>query len=326
MNSRRFAAMAIAGFLVLLGHLQSWQPSAMAQMTNSERAFVYGINAAVPDNFLGTFAPPTAETIFLLADGTSVISPRYTEIYFWPITNEYRANWSALNEPVPACSKSSKMGVSSPSSPRPTTRSTSSKRGHHDRRAFPWSGCRRCGGGIPVSSRSIPQGLVGLSAGEQAWLDAMAEVNSRQQAGETVEVPPEPVRPEPIGIFSNGLNSGFPIDLDPGQYDIRLRGSDGTVVPESERAMIIFAPRRTGVGYTIVPETRWTTPLESSAPSDVIFGAPDSALYLEPHLAREYPARTWGCCRTRSGYRRTWRLGVGQWREARRPAVGDRCR
>ena len=57
--------------------------------------------------------------------------------------------------------------------------------------------------------------------------------------------------------------------------------------------MNVFAPRRTGIGYTIVPETRWTTPLESPAPSDVIFGAADSALYLEPHLAREYPGRDW---------------------------------
>ena len=116
---------------------------------------------------------------------------------------------------------------------------------------------------------------------------------SRQQAGETVEVPPEPARPEPIGIFSNGLNNGLPVDLDPGQYRIRLRGSDGNIVPESERTLIIFAPRRTGVGYTVVPETRWTTPLESPAPSDIIFGAADSTLYLEPHLAREYPARDW---------------------------------
>src|ERR687893_722912 len=66
-----------------------------------ERAFVYGINAAIPGNFVGTFAPPSADAIFLLADDTSVISPRFTEIYFWPITNEFRADWSALNEPVP---------------------------------------------------------------------------------------------------------------------------------------------------------------------------------------------------------------------------------
>src|SRR5215212_7605393 len=100
-NLRRVATAAIAGFLMLLGHQLGWVPSTMAQATDSQRAFVYGINAAVPDNFVGTFAPPSADGIFLLADGTSVISPRFTEIYFWPITNEFRANWSALNEPVP---------------------------------------------------------------------------------------------------------------------------------------------------------------------------------------------------------------------------------
>ena len=101
MNSRRVATVAVAGFMMLLGHQLGWVPSTMAQTTDSQRAFVYGINAAVPDNFVGTFAPPSADGIFLLAGGASVISPRFTEIYFWPITNEYRADWHALNEPVP---------------------------------------------------------------------------------------------------------------------------------------------------------------------------------------------------------------------------------
>ena len=43
----------------------------------------------------------------------------------------------------------------------------------------------------------------------------------------------------------------------------------------------------------MVPETRWTTPDASPAPSDVIYGAANSALYLEPRVAREYPARAW---------------------------------
>jgi len=128
---------------------------------------------------------------------------------------------------------------------------------------------------------------------ERAWLDAVAEANARQQAGETVALPPAPVIPEPIGIFSNGLNQGIPIDLDPGQYDIWLRDANGDVVPGSERTLTVFAARRTGVGYTVVPETRWTTPLDSPAPSDVIVGAADSTLYLEPHLTREYPTREW---------------------------------
>jgi hypothetical protein len=285
---------ALAGFLMLLGREAGWAPSTIAQTTDSERALVYGINAAVPDNFVGTFAPPSADAIFLLADGTSVISPRYTEIYFWPITNEYRAEWSALNEPIPGVLEVVKDGSV-------VSELTSTDYTIH----FKQEGTTTTGelflGQAAVDAeadfRSRQEAFQKASSeyqrAEQAWLDAMAEVNSRQEAGETVEVPPEPVLPEPIGIFSNGLNSGFPIDLDPGKYGIQLRGSDGTIVPESERTMNVFAPRRNGVGYTIVPETRWTTPLESPAPSDVIFGAADSALYLEPHLAREYPGRDW---------------------------------
>jgi hypothetical protein len=290
---KRFATMAIAGIL-LLGHQQGWQPSTMAQTTNSERSFVYGINAAVPETFVGTFAPPTADKIFLLADRTSVISPRYTEIYFWPITNEYRADWNALNEPVPGVLEVVKDG-------RIVAELTPTDYTIH----FKQEGTTTTGelflGQAAVDAeaefRSRQEAFHTASSeyqrAEQAWLDAMAEANSRQNAGETVEVPPEPVRPEPIGVFSNGLNSGFAIDLDPGQYGVRLRGSDGNVVPQSDRRLIVFAPRRTGVGYTIVPETRWTTPLESPAPSDIIFGAADSALYLEPHIAREYPGRDW---------------------------------
>ena len=137
--------------------------------------------------------------------------------------------------------------------------------------------------------------------------------------------PPEPVRPEPIGIFSNGLNSGFPIDSIPDST------RSGCVVQTA-----LSCPRAThddhfrssayGTGYTIVPETRWTTPLESSAPSDIIFGAPDSALYLEPHLAREYLDATWAAAEPAAVIGGKWRMGVGQWREARRPPVGNRCR
>ena len=294
MNVRRVAAVAVAGFLMLLGHQPGWQSSARAQTTESERAFVYGINAAVPANFIGTFAPPSADAIFLLADGTSVISPRYTEIYFWPITNEYRADWSALNEPVPGVLEVVKDGrVVAELTPTDYTIHFKQEGTTTTGELFLGQAAVAAEADFRSRQAAFQKASSEYQQAEQAWLDAMADVNSRQKAGEIVEVPPEPVQPEPIGIFSNGLNSGFPIDLETGQYGIRLRGSDGTIVPKSERTVNIFAPRRTGVGYTIVPETRWTTPLESPAPSDVIFGAADSALYLEPHLAREYPARDW---------------------------------
>ena len=291
---KQLVAMVLAGLLLCIGFQQGEQHSTMAQTTDGERAFVYGINAAIPGNFVGTFAPPSADAIFLLADGTSVISPRFTEIYFWPITNEFRADWSALNEPVPGVLEVVSNGrLVAELTPTDYTILFSQEETTTTAELFLGQAAIDAEANFRARQEAFNEASAEYQRAERAWLDAVAEVNARQQAGETVELPPAPVIPEPIGIFSNGLNQGIPIDLDPGQYDIRLRDADGDIVPGSERTLTVFAARRTGVGYTVVPETRWTTPLDSPAPSDVIFGAADSTLYLEPHLAREYPAREW---------------------------------
>lgn len=290
----RLVVMALAGLLLCIGAQQGQQRSAMAQTTAGERAFVYGINAAIPGNFVGTFAPPSADAIFLLADGTSVISPRFTEIYFWPITNEFRADWSALNEPVSGVLEVVSNGrLVAELAPTDYTILFSQEGTATTAELFLGQAAVDAEADFRARQNAFNEASAEYQRAERAWLDAMAEANARQQAGETVDLPPAPVPPEPIGIFSNGLNQGIPIDLGPGQYDIRLRDANGDVVPGSERTLTVFTSRRTGVGYTVVPETRWTTPLDSPAPSDVVFGAADSTLYLEPHIAREYPARDW---------------------------------
>ena len=291
---KRLVAMALAGLLLCIGVQQGQPRPAMAQTTDGERAFVYGINAAIPGNFVGTFAPPSADAIFFLADGTSVISPRFTEVYFWPITNEFRADWSALNEPVPGVLEVVSNGrLVAELTPTDYTILFSQDETTTTAELFLGQAAIDAEANFRARQEAFNEASVEYQRAERAWLDAVAEANARQQAGETVALPPAPVIPEPIGIFSNGLNQGIPIDLDPGQYDIRLRDSDGDIVPGSERTLTVFTSRRTGVGYTVVPETRWTTPLDSPAPGDVIFGAADSTLYLEPHLTREYPAREW---------------------------------
>ncbi|MDF3016761.1 MAG: hypothetical protein K0R44_1986 [Thermomicrobiales bacterium] len=291
---KQLVAMVLAGLLLCIGFQQGEQHSTMAQTTDGERAFVYGINAAIPGNFVGTFAPPSADAIFLLADGTSVISPRFTEIYFWPITNEFRADWSALNEPVPGVLEVVSNGrLVAELTPTDYTILFSQEETTTTAELFLGQGAIDAEANFRARQEAFNEASAEYQRAERAWLDAVAEANARQQAGETVALPPAPVIPEPIGIFSNGLNQGIPIDLDPGQYDIWLRDANGDVVPGSERTLTVFAARRTGVGYTVVPETRWTTPLDSPAPSDVIVGAADSTLYLEPHLTREYPAREW---------------------------------
>jgi hypothetical protein len=125
------------------------------------------------------------------------------------------------------------------------------------------------------------------------WLAAMDAAVAQHAAGKQVTLPPEPQQPAPIDIYSNGLNDGFPITLGQGNYRIQLRSPDGTIVPQSQRDLVVFAPRRVAVGYTVVPETRWTTPDQVTDLSDVVLGEPGTNLYLQPHVTREYAARAY---------------------------------
>lgn len=297
---RRFLllAMLLAG---IAAGVSERQGSVHAQATEAQRAFVYGINAAVPDSYVGTFAP-NDDAIYLLAGEVSVISPRMTEIYFWPITNEFRADWRAFNETVPGTLEvlSGQSVIAALTATEYTIHfrqdgeATSAELFLGDNAATAEAEFRARQQAFQEASRAY-------NDAERAWMAAAEEANERRQAGETAELPPPPEPPDPIGVFSNGLNQGMAIDLPPGEYRIRLRAEDETIVPGSERTLTVFAARRTGVGYSVVPETRWTTPLESSSPSDVIFGEVGANLYLEPRLTREYPARAWALLQNPQG-------------------------
>jgi hypothetical protein len=291
----RWPLLIIAAMLATTGLLAATSDRASAQFERGERAFVYGINAAIPDNFVGTFAPPSAGTIYLLAGQPSLVSPRYTEIAFWPITNEYQPDWTMLNEPAPGTLEILQNGavIAEVASTQYTIHFAQSEE-ITTAELFLGDDATAAHEQFEARQDAFQEQANAYFDAEREWQDAMADINERRLAGETItDVPPAPQRPDPIGIHSNGLNQGMPIDLEPGSYAIRLRAEDGTIVPDSERALQVFAPRRVGVGYTVVPQTRWTTPDESPAPTDVIFGAADSNLYLEPRVARELPARSW---------------------------------
>ena len=85
------------GLLLLLLVLA---PSALAQAPQRERRFVYGINLFDGVEYTTGFVPPSVDAVYLLADHLGVLDPKLTEVYFWPITNDYRADFTSLNELV----------------------------------------------------------------------------------------------------------------------------------------------------------------------------------------------------------------------------------
>jgi len=79
-----------------------------------------------------------------------------------------------------------------------------------------------------------------------------------------------------------------PLDLPPGTYDIQLRNDNGKIVADSIKKLVVFSSDRVSVGYTVIPEDKWTTPEHTYNPGEVLYVRPNNTLYLEPFFESEY--------------------------------------
>ena len=73
-GSKVSACRMLASLLLILTLLGLSSGHAWSQTPERQRAFVYGINAALGTSYVGSFAPPSVDTIYLLADRPSVLS------------------------------------------------------------------------------------------------------------------------------------------------------------------------------------------------------------------------------------------------------------
>ena len=290
MNLKRSCFHHLRWFGLLLLFSLASPISVFAQETEHHEAFVYGINAVVPNAVIGTFAPPAVDTIYLLAGETSIISPRITNIHYWPLTNEYRPSWSTLNEPVEG-SLEIRRGFQKVAMVEQTAYTIHFKVGEgggNEHSLFVGEEAITAHAQFEADQLAYQDAVLAYEEARQAWLSATHE--SQQQGTPSNSVQSAPVELVPLNTMSNGLNRGFPVNLDAGNYRIRTRKADGTIVPNSERRLVVFSPRRTTIGYGLLPEQRWTIPDESNEPESVILGATDTVVYLKPYFTSEYPS------------------------------------
>ena len=75
-----------------------------------------------------------------------------------------------------------------------------------------------------------------------------------------------PDRPAEFVYSSTKVYRGMPVTLSSGNYEIRLRNSKGEIVEDSVKKLVVFQRDRVGVGYTVIPEDKWTTPEQTYNP------------------------------------------------------------
>lgn len=277
-----------SGVFFLLLALLLARPS-QAQAPEQTDAFVFGINASVPGAVIGTFAPPSVDTIYFLADRTSILSPRRTRVYFWPITNEYRAAWSEVNEEVEGTLEVLQNGrvVDEMEQVSYTIHFSSGQLAPRPQ-LYIGQEAEEANEQFLAAQNAYRQAVLEYEQAREEWLAQAREAQA--QGLDRSTLPPAPQQPEAFNLFSTGLNSGYAVDLPEGTYQIRTRAPSGDVVPQSERRLVVFEPRRTAVGYEVVPEARWTFPEELNDLASAVLGEPNSVVYLKPTIVREYPA------------------------------------
>ncbi|MBA2718315.1 MAG: hypothetical protein H0U52_03580 [Chloroflexi bacterium] len=268
-------------------------PVVATQPTERQRQTVYNGIVFDAQGYQGVFLPENEHVVYVLADTINVLVPKVTDVYWWPLTREYRADWESRDETLDGT-----VEIGDRSFPM-TTYSL-----RHD-------------GGFDASKASL---LVGDEAGQgyrdyeakrqayqaevNAYGDAVKafndqlvvwgqEIDRLQKAGlpiNNLPVPKQPQAPAQVSVSVTEPEPGVAFNLPAGSYAMRLRGADGQVVPGSERTIVAFGPRRSGVAYTVMAASKYTLPDTSTNPDDLILVRGDTDLYIQPSAEREYDA------------------------------------
>lgn len=282
---RRFLNISILLSLILVF------PKSVQAHDEEGLSFVYGTNHFDGSVYSSTFIPPEVDTVYLLADHTSILASRLTDVYYWPITNEYKADWDAANVMVQGNLEILRGNQVFQTIPMTeyviqydgldrigSTRLYLSEDAVAARKNFE---------DLQVQYREdLYQYFEELNNYRTAFQAALPDL----QAGIITEdqLPPMPEPMKDLTLFSTNLLWGFPVDLEPGNYKVRLRNGEGDILPESVKDLVVFTPLNEGIGYELFSEERWSDSEPSQNIQSVIYTLKDQTFFVEPYHQKQY--------------------------------------
>ena len=262
----------------------------LVDKTEKREEFVYGVNAYNGTLYQGVFHPPSVDTIYLLADTINIISPRKTLIYYWAVTNEYKADFDSMNEDIPGTLEIKLKGelvlTVEPTDyviqyPEGITRGAAE--------VYLGGAAQRKYGEWEEALRMYRLDVSEYYEASRNWRTDLTErVQSGKVTSEDDVLVSQPMRPADFLYSSTKIFRGVPLNLPPGEYDIQMRNDAGKIVADSVKKLVVFQSDRVGVGYTVIPEDKWTTPEQTYNPDEMLYVRSDNTLYLDPFFESEY--------------------------------------
>jgi hypothetical protein len=278
--------------------------SAPADVPVRTEQVIYTLVSYNGKDYLPTFVPESADTIYLLANSDNFISVRKTFVYWWPPTGRWQTEPSVFNELQPGILEVT-GGAGAPRVLEMEKYTYFNVNGEYEQN---WKVAVGAAADAEFRhSQEISEKFVkeasdysGKNAEYLAELRALSsrieklkalnqDVTALKQQMDTLPAPVEPRQPKDYIVPPSPVQGAFIVNLPPGRYRVRLLDHDAAVLEGSEKWIVVHAARRmNAVGYEVIPSDKWTRPEESKSPASVLYVNGQADLYVTPFYENEY--------------------------------------
>ena len=211
-----------------------------------ERQIVFGVSPFDGTKYHASFLPESKDEMFLIANMDNTVTVLLSDVYYWPITAEYRADFQGVHIPLEG-----KLSI---------------YRNRELYREFE-----------QVEYIYVyPRG----PAGESTQLYTGEEMI--RFIGEVIESFEERLaNPNAIWASFQGPFKGFVLNLPEGNYRMVFSVENEGQIFTMEKRLRVFSPIAYGTTYQIIPDEKWTVSSNSVTSQQRIYMKPEGIIYLK---------------------------------------------
>lgn len=289
--------MLVCFFLLSIDPLQADVPVRKEQL-------IFSILAFNGRDYSGTFSGEDSDTIYLMANVDNFLSVRKTLVYFWSITQELKTDPETLNQVFTGTLELQAKGQKSRFIEM-VDHTFYNIQGEYE---LNWkvdtgeaakAAYQKYRNIVDAYWKAVEEYKRKRAAFDALMSEFSIQIAELRKSGkdfstlleqlQNMESPQPPESPEDYIMPPSPVQKGFLLNLPEGEYTIRFINDDGTIMEGSERAVITFKQRREdGIGLEVIPEDKWTRPVESKTPFSILYVDGTTDLYLRPYFENEY--------------------------------------